>query len=250
MLHSFRTLWPETMSALPNLRFVEQYDPLDEVNKSQPYAYVADVVEEIPLSADIDDIRGRGVSNEQWAALMELRDQLAKDAKVSWYVVVCGDEDRYVPSQSASVYSQEEDTEVETTPPRSVLRSAGSRVGLFAGSSSKTTQHSSPPIREKTSSAPGGARTPTPSSSHRPTMSAESRSSRANTPAMTRTATSESTRAAEPSRGKQRERPPEVRRVRFDDSPPSIYSSNKDQQERSGSLGRLGRIFGVKESKR
>ncbi|KAF2234167.1 hypothetical protein EV356DRAFT_428115, partial [Viridothelium virens] len=100
LLRNFKDLYPEVMESLPSLRFYEQYDPNDvsESGKSQPYAYVADIAEEIKLGAEVDAIRGRGVSNEQWAGLMELRDKLAPDEKVSWYIVVCGDEERWAPS--------------------------------------------------------------------------------------------------------------------------------------------------------
>ena len=100
LLRNFKQLYPEIMQSLPTLRFYEQYDPTDigESGKSQPYAYVADIAEEIKLGAEVDSIRGRGVSNEQWAGLMELRDKLAPDEKVSWYIVVCGDEERWAPS--------------------------------------------------------------------------------------------------------------------------------------------------------
>lgn len=82
------------MGYLPHLRFVEQYDPHDETTKSQPYAYVADVVHEVALGIDIDEIRQIASNTEQQAALTELRDQLAQGEKLSWYVVVCGDEER------------------------------------------------------------------------------------------------------------------------------------------------------------
>jgi len=99
LLLNFRHLYPHLMSSLPRLRFIEQYDPLDETSdsKSQPFAYVADVVQEVKLGADVDEIRGRGVGNEAWAALMELRDCVAPGEKVAWFVVVCGDTERWVP---------------------------------------------------------------------------------------------------------------------------------------------------------
>ena len=83
------------------LRFVEQYDPndLSSSSTSQPFAYVADMVEEVKLGVDIDEIRGRGLNNNQWTAIMELRDKLAPDEKVGWYIVVCGDEERAVPAE-------------------------------------------------------------------------------------------------------------------------------------------------------
>jgi hypothetical protein len=100
LLRNFKQLYPDLMKSLPSLRFYEQYDPQDisAASKSQPYAYVADIAEEIKLGAEVDAIRGRGVSNDQWASLMELRDKLAPDEKVSWYIVVCGDEERWAPN--------------------------------------------------------------------------------------------------------------------------------------------------------
>jgi hypothetical protein len=97
LLKNFNQLYPSCMEHLTRLRFVEQYDPNDQASVSQPFAYVADMVEEVKLGVDIDDIRGKGVDQTQWEALMELRDKLAPDEKVGWYIVVCGDEERAVP---------------------------------------------------------------------------------------------------------------------------------------------------------
>lgn len=134
LTHNFHKLYPGPMTDLPNLRFVEQYDPSDTTASEQPYAYVADVVEEVKLGLDVDDVRGRGIGNEQWAAMMELRDKLAADAKIGWYIVVCGDEERLVPSSddaytsgdSSNVASGTSDSdgppdspEVSLIPPRS-----------------------------------------------------------------------------------------------------------------------------------
>ncbi|THW56104.1 hypothetical protein D6D20_08976 [Aureobasidium pullulans] len=96
LLDNFSELWPQTMANLPNLRFVEQYDPTDESPTAclQPYAYIADICHEVKLGIEVDEVRGKGLGDEQWGALMELRDKLAADEKVGWFVVVCGDEDR------------------------------------------------------------------------------------------------------------------------------------------------------------
>lgn len=104
LLDNFNEEYPECMEHLPNLRFVEQYDPSDTSSeaRSQPYAYVADVCEEISLSVDVDEIRGKGVPSDQWAMIMELRDKLAPGENVAWYVVVCGDEDRWAPGITGS----------------------------------------------------------------------------------------------------------------------------------------------------
>lgn len=116
LLENLTESYPETMEHLPNLRFIEQYDP-DDVSPnagSQPYAYVADVVHDIKLGLDVDEIRGKGVSNEQWGALLELRDKLAPEEKVGWFVVVCGDEERLAPPPDEEI-EETEDTQASYT---------------------------------------------------------------------------------------------------------------------------------------
>ena len=58
------------------------------------------MIEEVKLGVDIDEVRGRGLNNEQWNAIMELRDKLAPEEKVGWFIVVCGDEERAAPESS------------------------------------------------------------------------------------------------------------------------------------------------------
>lgn len=99
LLDNFDELHPEIMANLPNLRFIEQYDP-DDISPgagSQPYAYIADIVHQVKLGLDIDEVRGKGVSNDQWGSILELRDKLAPEEKVGWFVVNCGDEERWAP---------------------------------------------------------------------------------------------------------------------------------------------------------
>ncbi|EMF12718.1 uncharacterized protein SEPMUDRAFT_108191 [Sphaerulina musiva SO2202] len=101
MLDNFHALYPDLMQHLPNLRFVEQFDPADESTESnapsQPFAYVADVCQEVKLGINIDEYRGKLVTGNQWSALMELRDKIAPEEKPGWFVVVCGDEERWAP---------------------------------------------------------------------------------------------------------------------------------------------------------
>jgi hypothetical protein len=97
LIENFTSLYPDIMVHLPSLTFVEQYDPEDLTTKSQPYAFVCDQVHEVQLSVDIDDVRGKGVANEAWGALVDLRDKLAPGEKVGWFVVVNGDVERYAP---------------------------------------------------------------------------------------------------------------------------------------------------------
>lgn len=102
MLQNFRMIYPEIMPSLTSLRFLEQYDPMDESveSKSQPFAYVCDVVHEVKLGIEVDEVRGKGVNNDAWTAMMDLRDKLAPGEKVSWFVVVCGDIERWAPPEA------------------------------------------------------------------------------------------------------------------------------------------------------
>ena len=99
LLQSLRGLYPDLLKSLPNLRFIEQYDPADISDSalSQPYAFVADKVEVCRLSVDITEVMGQGVATDGWGALLELRDQLAPGEKVGWWVVANGDEQRPKP---------------------------------------------------------------------------------------------------------------------------------------------------------
>ena len=60
---------------------------------------MADKVEKCGLSVDVGEEIGKGVGAEGWAALVELRDQLAKGEKVGWWVVYNGDEERWAPKE-------------------------------------------------------------------------------------------------------------------------------------------------------
>lgn len=135
LLKNFNQLYPECMEHLNRLRFVEQYDPNDQSSSatSQPFAYVADMVEEVKLGVEIDEVRGRGLNNEQWNAIMELRDKLAPEEKVGWYIVVCGDEERLAPPTDASTGSATSDaltpSRLSDTP--SDGQTSGAEVRMF-----------------------------------------------------------------------------------------------------------------------
>ncbi|GIZ48572.1 hypothetical protein CKM354_001162600 [Cercospora kikuchii] len=138
LLENFETLYPDQMKHLPNLKFIEQFDPEDESSTnngpSQPFAYVADVCVEVKLGINIDEFRGKGVTGDQWQALMELRDKIAPEERPGWFVVVCGDEERWAPptintlnhsvraSENGVVHSAEPDT--ETAAPKSTSAAA------------------------------------------------------------------------------------------------------------------------------
>lgn len=94
LVNSFHDLHPEIMALIPTLRFMEQYDPKNITIKNQDFAYVADVVHEIHLGADVDELRDGHTPYEQWEALRQLRTKIAPDEKIAWYVVYCGDLER------------------------------------------------------------------------------------------------------------------------------------------------------------
>ena len=90
---NFRHLFPETMNALPDLQFVEQYDPTNDAANAtlQPYAFVVDKVEQGHLNINVETVMGQGVSAAKWDALADLRDQIAPGEKIGWWVVYNGD---------------------------------------------------------------------------------------------------------------------------------------------------------------
>ena len=110
LTENFKKQYPKQIAHLPNLRFIEQYDP-EAQDKGQPYAYVCDMVTEIRLGVDVDDIRGAGIQSEAWTALVELRDKVAPGEKVGWFVVVNGDVVRWAPPLVED--EEEEDTQTE-----------------------------------------------------------------------------------------------------------------------------------------
>ncbi|KAH8727779.1 hypothetical protein GQ44DRAFT_702962 [Phaeosphaeriaceae sp. PMI808] len=111
MIENFKKQWPDEMKQLPSLRFIEQYDPDDLTVKDQPYAYVCDQVHEVKLGIDVDELRGGGVAEDQWAAIAELRDKVAPGEKLGWFVVVNGDTERWAPPLD----DEDDDTETEAS---------------------------------------------------------------------------------------------------------------------------------------
>ncbi|KAF2853698.1 hypothetical protein T440DRAFT_505450 [Plenodomus tracheiphilus IPT5] len=122
MLKNFKEQWPAEMAQIPDLRFIEQYDPEDLTVKDQPYAYVCDIVHEVKLGVDVDDIRGAGLADDQWAALAELRDKVAADQKLGWFVVVNGDVERWAPPL--------ENEDDDTTPDASLFSPTSQRSSV------------------------------------------------------------------------------------------------------------------------
>jgi hypothetical protein len=121
---NFHDQWPEQMAQLPDLAFIEQYDPEDLTVKDQPYAYVCDIVREIKLGVDVEDIRGAGLGEDQWAAIAELRDKVAPGEKLGWFVVVNGDVERWAPPL------EEEEDDDDVTPDASLFSPSSKRSSV------------------------------------------------------------------------------------------------------------------------
>ncbi|KAJ5291952.1 hypothetical protein N7478_001203 [Penicillium angulare] len=114
LTESFHKTQTDLVSRLPQLRFIEQYDPYDETSNtvSQDHAYVASKVLTIPdgesdasgPGANIQDCveQGSGLSGDEEAALEELRDRLAPGEKIGWFIVYNGDPDRWYPPSEDS----------------------------------------------------------------------------------------------------------------------------------------------------
>jgi hypothetical protein len=122
LVESFNKTQADLVPRLPELSFIEQYDPADETSGtvSQDHAYVGARVLEIPDDGsggggglNIEDCveQGSGLTEDQTAALEELRDRLAPGEKIGWYLVYNGDPDRWYPETDEE--EEEEDYESE-----------------------------------------------------------------------------------------------------------------------------------------
>jgi hypothetical protein len=136
LMKNFVDQWPEQMAQLPGLRFIEQYDPQDLTAKDQPYAYVCDIVHEIKLGVDVEDIRGTGLGDDQWAAIAELRDKVAPGEKLGWFVVVNGDVERWAPPL--------EDDDDDITPDASLFSPSSKRSSVGQSDTIRTQDQERP----------------------------------------------------------------------------------------------------------
>lgn len=93
------------------IKLLEQYDLNEQIHPYQEYAYVGDYVIEVKLGASISEHTQK---YQEWlsrvkegAWIEKLRDKLQADADIGWYVVVCGDEDRFAPEPTdVSTYEE------------------------------------------------------------------------------------------------------------------------------------------------
>ncbi|KAL2006716.1 hypothetical protein VTN00DRAFT_9384 [Thermoascus crustaceus] len=116
VIDAFKKVAPEAMARLPDLRLIEQYDPedLSDAAVSQPYAYVAGKVLTLPengIGFDVDELKNQ--HSELSSALEDLRDKVAPDEKVGWWVVYNGDPERRYPGMDEE-YSDDESIGVES----------------------------------------------------------------------------------------------------------------------------------------
>ncbi|WEW54903.1 hypothetical protein PRK78_000330 [Emydomyces testavorans] len=126
VLHSFKRIDPNIPYHLPGLRLIEPYDPDDisDTALSQPYAFVAAKVVTIPddgqqgrmLSLNVSEIieKGPELSPGGPEALRRLRDFLAPEEKIGWWVVYNGDPEReFIRSEKADESTEDENVENE-----------------------------------------------------------------------------------------------------------------------------------------
>ena len=95
ILSALNTKYPSLLNNLPNLAFIEQYNPDDLRTGAQPFAYVADKVIRADLAINVTECMGnQSLGVKTWDAMADLRDELAPDEKVGWYSVYNGDTER------------------------------------------------------------------------------------------------------------------------------------------------------------
>ncbi|KAJ9317838.1 hypothetical protein DTO271D3_1936 [Paecilomyces variotii] len=138
LLKTFQRLEPDIMARIPEMHFIEQYDPDDLEGVSQPYAYVADKVITLPdktmpengLSRNVEEILklGSELSEESSKALEELRAKYAENEKIGWWVVYNGDPDRAFDEDEETEEEEEEEGEEEAASIDSRPRTAASMI--------------------------------------------------------------------------------------------------------------------------
>ncbi|OJJ87566.1 uncharacterized protein ASPGLDRAFT_22416 [Aspergillus glaucus CBS 516.65] len=121
LLESFKKNEPDIVARLPEVRFIEQYDPEDissETAVSQPYAYVAARVIEMPdlntpgnnICWDVEELnKDSGLMEEASNAITEFRDKYAAGEKLGWYIVYNGDPERYFPETDEETVEEDDE---------------------------------------------------------------------------------------------------------------------------------------------
>lgn len=109
LVDSLRKTEPDITSNLPELRFIEQYDPDDESAEavSKSHAYVGAKVISIPeegsansnsgSSWNADIFQENPLDDNASKAVVEFRDKYAPGERIGWWIVYNGDPERYFP---------------------------------------------------------------------------------------------------------------------------------------------------------
>jgi hypothetical protein len=117
LIDSFSKTDPGIVANLPELRFIEQYDPEDESDDavSKPYAYVGAKVISIPeegaatagTSWNTDIFQENPLDAAGDKALTEFRDKYAAGERIGWWIVYNGDPERYYPHEEGEEYDDD-----------------------------------------------------------------------------------------------------------------------------------------------
>lgn len=97
MVAALRRSHRNILADLPNLSLVEAYDPDDDSAEiAEPYAYVADTIVKQDKAINASGVinHGPALRCDGWNAMCELRDILAKDETIGWWVIYNGDPER------------------------------------------------------------------------------------------------------------------------------------------------------------
>lgn len=110
------------------IKILEEHDPAEMREATRPYAFVADHVVRIDLDANVAHEMERyealaAQDDRSWFS--RLRDDMQHGEDICWYVLVCGDQDRFtLPSDDdGEEMEEEEEEEEETVAPSSGKRS-------------------------------------------------------------------------------------------------------------------------------
>ncbi|KAL3475898.1 hypothetical protein BJX99DRAFT_152138 [Aspergillus californicus] len=115
LLESFTRTDPQIVTKIPELRFIEQYDPEDESDDavSKPYAYVGAKVISIPEKGtpsagscwNADIFQENPLNAEGAKSLEEFRDKYAPGERIGWWIVYNGDPESYGRDNSSTAPS-------------------------------------------------------------------------------------------------------------------------------------------------
>lgn len=115
LLASFRKLWPNIMTRLPNLYLFEEYDPSAEDQSLLDWAFVADEVVTLnALNVDMNSLPAANLTNEAVKGTLEaMRGKLAEGERIQWFIVYNGDPNRGISGELGDLHEGEGGDESE-----------------------------------------------------------------------------------------------------------------------------------------